>query len=133
MGNEYRELAPAVKHQGSHTGRNLLILFGLVAALVAIAPEHTPAPVDKAQEDAELNNRMAYQECAAMIRHQAHDPESVSFPQSYAQTVIDKHGPEYTAYIPTRARNGFGAMRLSTVKCIVRAGENDSFAVIYLR
>lgn len=70
--------------------------------------------------------------CLIALKRSLHDPGSAEFGQtSEWQTSTDDSG-RVTVLARVRARNGFGAMRLSTFRCVVEPAGLDSLRVVAL-
>ena len=76
----------------------------------------------------------AIQTCQFAIKLSAHDPGSLEFPDGITRAYrkLSKNGI-YTVQVRIRARNGFNAVRVSTVECKVEAKTGKLQAIRELR
>lgn len=58
--------------------------------------------------------------CKQQIRRSLHDPDSAEFPPADAFTVSNEQGSsKFEVAVNVRAKNGFGALRLTSFTCVI--------------
>lgn len=85
----------------------------LIALLIAL-PVCAPAPA-RAEN---ISRQMATGGCMLFIKQMLHDPDSASFGLSSEAAVVTK-GNRAMVIRSVRATNGFGAVRLTEIMCLL--------------
>jgi hypothetical protein len=88
-----------------------------IYSALALLPALTTLAADKPSAD---NEWRAVQTCQVAIRLTVQDPNSLEFPDGITRAYrkLGKNGI-YTVQVHIRARNGFNALRTSTIECKV--------------
>ncbi len=90
-----------------------------------------------AAKEAELKRRSDFLPsarggCLIALKRMLHDPGSAEFGLTSEWPTTTADDGRVTVLARVRAKNGFGAMRLSTFRCVVEPVGNDSLRLIAL-
>jgi len=110
-------------------GVTLVALFG-AACIMLVMCSAEPPPTTAAKDDGAAAARAA---CREFVERAAHDPSSVDFGDYWYWPTAQSAGGVWTVQMKFRAKNGFGAIRLSSKSCVVRDGGADRWALVSLR
>lgn len=90
------------------------VVIGSCTVLVKLAP--------KPDVDPDASARLA---CQVFIRERLHDPASVEWVSNPPWSVSGEKGGIFVVHARYRARNGFGALRLASRTCTMRAAGTE--------